>query len=147
MAKSEETRTARDGNTISFWDINFDSRPPLGLKSENTPYIQLWDATLSETSMVRFFMTESGAAHRMMPQVELVVTFCPDNTLEDLDSGGEIVTSKAVCILDDRTNDGKLSVSLGHLGPLNVHQFYLEMKKEVKSMHLHSFRLVLIRGI
>ncbi|KAL6413122.1 hypothetical protein AUP68_02620 [Ilyonectria robusta] len=131
MAKSEEdARTARDGNTTSFWDVKFDSKPPLGLESENVPYIQLLDDTLSETSIVQFFMTESGAANRMMPQVELVANFCPDSTLEDLDSGGEIVTSKAVCILDDRTNDGKVSISLGYLGPLNVHQFYLKMKKE-----------------
>ncbi|KAI8669666.1 hypothetical protein NCS57_00782300 [Fusarium keratoplasticum] len=75
-------------------------------------------------------MTESGAANRIMPEVELVAGFCPGDTLKELESGSSSVPQATIALLDDRTNDGTNSISRGYLGPLNAHQLYLELKKD-----------------
>ncbi|KAH7156087.1 hypothetical protein EDB81DRAFT_684310 [Dactylonectria macrodidyma] len=124
--------------TTSVWDQNPSPELPTGWQIENVPYAQVWKDTMSETSLVRFFMTESVAANQTIPQVDLITAFCPDNTLEVLESGAGIPPDN-VCLLDDRTNDGKVSIGRRHLEPLNAHQLYLELRKEVGnfSIKLH----------
>ncbi|KAH7111571.1 ankyrin repeat-containing domain protein [Dactylonectria macrodidyma] len=49
---------------------------------------------------------------------------------KDLQSHPSNLPSRNVCLLDDRTNDGKRSDPQRRPGPLNVRQLYLELKKE-----------------
>ncbi|KAH7122122.1 hypothetical protein B0J13DRAFT_456477 [Dactylonectria estremocensis] len=116
--------------TISVWDASPSPELPIGWQIENIPYAQLWKDTMSEASLVRFFMTQSVAANQMIPQVDLITAFCPDNTLEELQTNLG-VPSDRFCLLDDRTNNGKVSVGRGYVEPLNAHQLYLELRKKV----------------
>ncbi|KAI8716026.1 hypothetical protein NCS52_01112100 [Fusarium sp. LHS14.1] len=114
----------------TFWDLNFGPRWLVGWQYENKPFREVWKDSGSDLSLIRFFMTESGAANRLMPEVELAAGFCPDNTLNELESGSSRVPQANIALLDDRTNDGMNSISRGYLGPLNAHKLYLELKKE-----------------
>lgn len=120
---------ATNGN---FWDAEFDPHLTVGWQYENKPFLQVWKDSGSELSLVRFFMTESGAANRIMPEVELVAGFCPDKTLSELDHGSSSLPLATIALLDDRTNDGTNSISRGYLGPLDALKLYLELKKDVK---------------
>jgi hypothetical protein len=104
----------------------------VGWQYENKPFLQVWKDSGSELSLIRFFMTESGAANRLMPEVELVAGFCPDKTLNELEDGSSSIPQATIALLDDRTNDGTNSTSRGYLGPLSAHKLYLELKKDVK---------------
>ncbi|KAK7417614.1 hypothetical protein QQX98_004435 [Neonectria punicea] len=114
----------------TFWDAGFDPHLVVGWQYENKPFLEVWKDSGSELSLIRFFMTESGAANRLMPEVELVADFCPDSTLNELECGSSSVPQANVALLDDRTNDGTNSISRGYLGPLNAHKLYLELKKD-----------------
>ncbi|KAH7265918.1 hypothetical protein B0J15DRAFT_235859 [Fusarium solani] len=114
----------------TFWDADFDPHLVVGWQYENKPFLQVWNDSGSELSLIRFFMTESGAANRLMPEVELVAGFCPDKTLSELEHDSSSVPQATIALLDDRTNDGTNSISRGYLGPLNAHQLYLELKKD-----------------
>lgn len=116
----------------TFWDATFNPHLPVGWQYENKPFLQVWKDSGSELSLVRFFMTESGAANPLMPVVELVAGFCPDKTLNELEHGSSSAPQATIALLDDRTNDGTNSISRGYLGPLNAHKLYLELKKDVK---------------
>lgn len=116
----------------TFWDTDFDPHLPMGWQYENKPFLQVWKDNGSELGLIRFFMIESGAANRLMPEVELVAGFCPDQTLNELESGSSSVPQATIALLDDRTNDGTNSISRGYLGPLSSRQLYLELKKDVK---------------
>ncbi|KAJ3542867.1 hypothetical protein NM208_g3874 [Fusarium decemcellulare] len=116
----------------TFWDATFNPHMPVGWQYENKPFLQLWKDSGSEISWIRFFMTESGAENRLMPEVELVAGFCPDKTLNELEDGSSSVPQATIALLDDRTNDGTNSIPRGYLGPLNAHKLYQELKKDVK---------------
>lgn len=119
----------------TFWDTDFDPHLPVGWQYENKPFLQVWKDSGSELSLIRFFMTESGAANRLIPEVELVAGFCPDETLSELEHGSSSVPHANIALLDDRTNDGTNSISRDYLGPLNAHRLHLELKKDVKLPH------------
>lgn len=120
------------GTTHFFWDLEFDHDSVRVLQLENEPFLRSWEEMGPEQSLVRFFMTESRAANRIMPAVELVAGFCPDDTLEKLQSGSSLSTLEKVSLLDDRTNDGAKSVPRDYLGPLDAHALYLQLKEKVR---------------
>lgn len=101
-------------------------------ETENRPCIQVWEDNSSEISLATFFMADSVSVNRIMPQVKLVASFCPDSALEQLKSKCPSVSSTLVSLLDDRTNDGERAPPREYLGPLNVHQLYLELTKKVR---------------
>ncbi|KAH8734313.1 hypothetical protein BGZ61DRAFT_559927 [Ilyonectria robusta] len=114
----------------SIWDQEFIPEPFRIWQIENRPYMEVWEENNSDISRAAFFMIESGAANRVMPQVELVAAFCPDIVLEELKSGCLNATSTPVSLLDDRTNDGVCALPRDYLGPLTAHQLYVELAKK-----------------
>ncbi|KAK7418158.1 hypothetical protein QQX98_004133 [Neonectria punicea] len=113
-----------------FWDLDFDPDSSLGLQAENEPFLSIWEATAPNESPVRFFMTESRAAKRVMPGVELVAQFCSDDNLEKLRSGNSPGMQEEVALMDDRTNNGVQSTPRDYLGPLSAHGLYLALKRK-----------------
>lgn len=95
---------------------------------ETVPALDYWT---NKTGLVEFFMTESEAMERISTQVELVLSFCPEKTLEELQSGFSTVTEETVALLDDRTNDVQKVFSREYLGPLTAYQLWLELRKKV----------------
>ncbi|KPM35948.1 hypothetical protein AK830_g10606 [Neonectria ditissima] len=122
--------TESSPNKIFLRDLKFEPQKPQILRHENKPHSQLWKETSQGVGLVRFFMTRSEAGLRSVPEVELVRAFCPETSLEELQSSKSCVTSENVALLDDRTNDGTTSISRGYLGPLNARNLYLELQKE-----------------
>lgn len=112
--------------------MDFESRLLVGWQYENKPFLEEWEDSGSEVSLIRFFMTESGAANRLMPEVELVAGFCPDSILNQLEYGSSSIPQANIALLDERTNDGTNSICRGYLGPLTAHKLFLELKKDVK---------------
>ncbi|KAH7160448.1 hypothetical protein B0J13DRAFT_644073 [Dactylonectria estremocensis] len=104
-------------------------------ESENKSYREIWKASASEASLVEFFMTSSENMNRLAPEVKAVVSFCPEEILEGLESACPLATMRNVSLLDDRTNDDRdtPSESRGYLGPLTAHKLYLELKKRARA--------------
>ncbi|KAH7110196.1 hypothetical protein EDB81DRAFT_374367 [Dactylonectria macrodidyma] len=68
--------------------------------------------------------------HRPSPQARLVISFCPDDTLRALQSNHRHTNAEPVALLDDRANDGLVGLARSCLGPLTLHQLYMELLKK-----------------
>lgn len=119
-------------------ELGTDSCPEKTLEKLQSGYSAVVDETVAaldywtnNIGLVEFFMTESEEVKRISPQVELVLNFCPEKTLEELQSGFSAVTEETVTLLYDRTNDVQKPFSREHQGPLTAHQLWLAFKKKV----------------
>ncbi|KAJ3543817.1 hypothetical protein NM208_g3380 [Fusarium decemcellulare] len=65
-----------------------------------------------------------------MEQADFVDSFCPPATLGILKSPTANIPTRNVCWVDDRTNNGTESISLGYYGPMNVRQLYSKLKEK-----------------
>ncbi|KAH7110912.1 hypothetical protein EDB81DRAFT_926519 [Dactylonectria macrodidyma] len=81
-------------------------------------------------SLAYYFMTKDGTLPRRNYQAEVVDSFCPQSTFKDLQSHSQNLPSRKVCLVDDRTNDGINSISLGDYGPLTAQKLYLKLKEK-----------------
>lgn len=95
---------------------------------ETVPALGYWT---NETGFVEFFMTESKAMERISPRVELVLNFCPEETLEELQSGFSDATEETVTLLYDGTNAAKKAFDREYLGLLTAYQLWLALSKKV----------------
>ncbi|KAJ3541993.1 hypothetical protein NM208_g4330 [Fusarium decemcellulare] len=98
--------------------------------AENIPYIDYLGSDFEDESLAHYFMTKGGTETRSFHQAELVDSFCRQRTLQDLKSLSSILPSRNIGLIDDRTNDGTNSVSLGDYGPLSVQKLYLKLKEK-----------------
>ncbi|KAF4979613.1 hypothetical protein FDECE_18033 [Fusarium decemcellulare] len=98
------------------------------LLSENNPYMNSGD--FDKGDLVYCFMTKGETEPRRMKQADFVDSFCPRTTLGLLESPTSSIPSKNICLIDDRTNAGKDSISLGYYGPLTVRQLHLKLKEK-----------------
>ncbi|KAH8662643.1 hypothetical protein BGZ61DRAFT_402356 [Ilyonectria robusta] len=119
-----------DGKISSFWDLRFNSQGSMTWESENKTSREIC-REVGSAGLVEFFMTKSENTNRLALEVEVVMNFCPEHILEELESACPLATVKNVSLLDDRTNDDtdRPSISRGYLGPLNAYKLYLELQK------------------
>lgn len=103
---------------------------------ETVPALDYWT---NKTGFVEFFMTEPKAMERISPQVAIVLNFCPEETLEELQSGFSAVTEETVALLYDRTNDVQKAFGREYLGPLTAHQLWLALSKKRFELDEHQF--------
>ncbi|KAJ4264334.1 hypothetical protein NW762_005530 [Fusarium torreyae] len=104
------------------------------VQTENERYID--PDVLEDDNLVYFFMTKDGQDRGRFYQAELVDSFCRETAFQELRSSGSELSQRKVCLIDDRTNDGKNSASLGDFEPLSVHEMYLKLME--KRFHLES---------
>ncbi|KAH6887711.1 hypothetical protein B0T10DRAFT_549674 [Thelonectria olida] len=98
------------------------------LASENTPLVEEWDGDSDEEEgVVEFFMNVAGSREE---EVDLVLSFCPNETIRELESGSSALNSDKSCLLDDHSNDGTSSTPRDYLGPLTASELQSELQEE-----------------
>lgn len=102
------------------------------LLSEDERYIDPKD--FDGENLVYCFMTKENNEPRRMYQAEVVDSLCHRDALQQLQSNSCELSSKKICLIDDRSSDGSTSVSLGDYGPLAVREMYLKMMEKVSAI-------------
>ncbi|KAF4965740.1 hypothetical protein FSARC_6523 [Fusarium sarcochroum] len=118
-----------------------DSKHPIGNKqskvklavalTENVRYIDPED--LENDNLVFRFVTkgdEEAQEPRRIHQAELINSFCHPAAFRELQSDDPKISSRKVCLIDDRTNDDAVSVSLGNYKPLTVFDMYRKLMEK-----------------
>ncbi|KAM5384647.1 hypothetical protein ACJZ2D_001392 [Fusarium nematophilum] len=120
----QATTAPQTGNGGSSPASNRHSKPPTSkVLTENIAYIDL-EGEPEDESLVDCFMTKDGALPRRKHEAEAVNFAYPRDRLKELQSNNPNIPTKNVCLVDDRTNDGTTSTSLGDHAPLNRQKFY-----------------------
>ncbi|KAH8683922.1 hypothetical protein BGZ61DRAFT_455431 [Ilyonectria robusta] len=83
-------------------------------------------------------MAESESVEPISTQLELVLKFCPEKTLEELQSGFSTITDETVAFLDDRTNGMQKAFHREYLGPLTAYQLWLAIKRKRFEFNEHG---------
>ncbi|KAL4731503.1 hypothetical protein ACLX1H_000473 [Fusarium chlamydosporum] len=89
---------------------------------ENEAYIDF--KYLEAEDPIEWFMTKGGDRPRLLYKAELVKTLCTSATLQELMLNDPKISTRKMCLIDDRTNDGLSSRSLGDYRPLTPSQTY-----------------------
>ncbi|KAH7462815.1 hypothetical protein FOMA001_g18462 [Fusarium oxysporum f. sp. matthiolae] len=101
------------------------------LLSENCPYIDPDDDDFDE-KFVYTFMTKGEDGRRRLNKANFVDSVCPPIIIQKLLANPSSGPLRKVCFVDDRTNDGTKSISLGDRVPLTVQELYQKLREKVK---------------
>ncbi|KAH6883830.1 hypothetical protein B0T10DRAFT_609078 [Thelonectria olida] len=127
-ATSPKTSTSANPGS-SRWDDRPGYVFPNFAKSENARLLDGWDDDPDDKEgVVEWFMNVEGGSPK--GQTDLVLSFCPNETMQELEWGSSPMHLEKSCLLDDRSNNGTCSTARDFLGPLTARQLQSELRKE-----------------
>ncbi|KAF4450786.1 hypothetical protein F53441_6118 [Fusarium austroafricanum] len=102
--------------------------PQAELECLNKAYIDL--ENLGDRDLVDRFMTRGGNEPRRMYQADMVNLFCHSAEIQELQSNSSSISLRKACLVDDRTNNGTVSMGLGDRKPLTPREMYVKLMEK-----------------